>query len=843
MRSFPFSWTSTLTKLGFRRFAQKQKSCTRTLTTRRLWAEPLEDRRMLAVITVDSELDNFDPNGPLTTTDGMVTLREAVLATNLNSTVGDAVWTGTDEIGFSAAVDGDTITLNQSFGELVVSGSLKIDGSGLTSRVTIDANDPTPNVDDGSGIRIFFIDDTTNGTDPPDFEIDSLQLVGGDVSGVGGAIRSEGTLTVRNSLITGNNATGNGGAIDIAIDRDDLASRNILGIYNSTIEDNGTFNSFYGYSYASGDGGAVRVRAGQNGATTTQTITISDSSISGNGALSGGGLDLDIDSATNVSITNSEISGNGATSGSGGGVRAFVSGGGTTITVADSSIDSNYGYFGSGGGIYLNASGSGNALTVTNSSVSGNRAGTGGGLHMTSSSDINVAVSDSQISGNVAAFGSGGGIHAQMTAAGANLSVQDSEINDNHAGGSGGGVYISGIGSASASIREYDFSGTTIAGNTANSIGGGISARLSNNASFLLDDSVLRDNHANSHGGGLSVFFAQPNDPLFDFSDPTAGYPEAGVSVSDSILANNSSGADGGGARLDMGGEGLHNTAISLPLTVERTVISGNEAVNRGGGLYLYGAGGAQLSVVDSRVTGNEAGSTGSGGGGENPRSGGGIYAYTVSGPRNQLNTLPPNDSNPLSNSQELVARITIAGSTIDGNEADLHGGGVAICVKRGGDKSGELAVSNTTITGNVAGDQPEEGHGGGVFLAVFESSSEAEGLLSEFRNVTVTENTAGKGGGIYSKVPTFAGSSDPFQPPSEIDTRLYNTIVAGNGRQRRERRQLLWQHQRHGIPIQSNQRFESVSHQSRQQLYGSHAKDADSVRPAAREQRRQQRR
>ena len=82
--------------------------------TRRLRFESLEARRMLAVFTVDLLLDNFDPNAP--TTDGLITLREAILAANSNAAVGDApAGSGADTIDFSV-----TGTINLAFGELEI---------------------------------------------------------------------------------------------------------------------------------------------------------------------------------------------------------------------------------------------------------------------------------------------------------------------------------------------------------------------------------------------------------------------------------------------------------------------------------------------------------------------------------------------------------------------------------------------------------------------------------------------------------------------------------------------------------------------------------------------------
>ncbi len=125
---------------------------------RTLTFEPLEDRRMLAVITVDSLADN-------TNADGLITLREAILAAN-NDGIADAIegtqaGSGEDTILFDASLDGESITL--TMGELVIETSMTVDAGGLTNGLTIDAsgNDLTPGVADGMGSRIFNADSTT----------------------------------------------------------------------------------------------------------------------------------------------------------------------------------------------------------------------------------------------------------------------------------------------------------------------------------------------------------------------------------------------------------------------------------------------------------------------------------------------------------------------------------------------------------------------------------------------------------------------------------------------------------------------------------------------------------
>jgi hypothetical protein len=118
MRSRFSSWNETITKLGFKRKLRKNKA--KNSFARRLHAEGLEDRRMLATYTVDSLSD-------VTANDGFTTLREAVIAANASA--------GADTIDFSVT---GTITLASTqidiTDDLTIagpgSGSLTIDGGG-----------------------------------------------------------------------------------------------------------------------------------------------------------------------------------------------------------------------------------------------------------------------------------------------------------------------------------------------------------------------------------------------------------------------------------------------------------------------------------------------------------------------------------------------------------------------------------------------------------------------------------------------------------------------------------------------------------------------------------------
>ncbi len=250
-----------------------------------------------------------------------------------------------------------------------------------------------------------------------------------------------------------------------------------------------------------------------------------------------------------------------------------------------------------------------------------------------------------------------------------------------------------------------------------------------------------------------------------DFSDD----PNSGFFISESVIHANSA-HDGGGAFVSLGENGFHNVAKDAVFDVQESVVSGNTAQNRGGGIYLYGAGGSLSKIQNSSISGNDAGVDLNGFGGHIPLSGGGLYAYLMSGPFEKENSTEP--------ATTLVSSLTISGSTIDTNTAGNHGGGVLICAKRGGLSSSKFGMVNSTVSGNSAGattDPVQElGEGGGIHLAVPDfGDSNGEGLDSEFHNVTITNNTAGTGAGIFSEVP---GDSE-----SKVDTSLKNTIVSGN--------------------------------------------------------------
>src|SRR5690606_22465499 len=109
---------------------------------------------------------------------------------------------------------GETILLTQ--GQLLVATGVRIIGLGA-DRLTIDAsgNDPTPDLNNGDGSRIFAFQSPSSIA--AEYVVAGLTLTGGDTGGgrgggTGGAITANGKLTVVDCVLT-DNSSGSGGAI------------------------------------------------------------------------------------------------------------------------------------------------------------------------------------------------------------------------------------------------------------------------------------------------------------------------------------------------------------------------------------------------------------------------------------------------------------------------------------------------------------------------------------------------------------------------------------------------------------------------------------------------------
>ena len=378
---------------------------------KRCCCEQLEGRLLLAVVTVDTLLDEADGS----IVDGDISVRDAI----------ELAAEG-DTVDFNPALDGGTILL--TLGELSVERSLTIDATSLAHGLTIDASgsDLTPNEDNGDGSRIFNIADGDDLDSLRDVTLRGLTLTGGDRPRNGGAISATENVHLLASTIQGNS----GGGVHVSYPGElVIISSSILdnvgtGIRGSKVSINdSTVSGTIGFGVRARDvtvvsstisgnaGSGIYVRDYGSG-------TIEGSVISGNASAEhGGGIYVESgDGDTRVTVTSSTISGNTASS-RGGGIFGQVKL--TSSTVADNSAGTD------GGGIFGSAS-------VDNSTISGNIAGRNGGGIAGSSRLLN-----STVSGNSAGR-HGGGIYSSGS-----LRFGLTTISGNSAGQEGGGIFMS----------------------------------------------------------------------------------------------------------------------------------------------------------------------------------------------------------------------------------------------------------------------------------------------------------------------------------------------------------------------------------------------------------------
>jgi hypothetical protein len=228
-------------------------------------------------------------------------------------------------------------------------------------------------------------------------------------------------------------------------------------------------------------------------------LTLSDSSIVGNtashpvGGGSGGGIYSEGWSSGNgrLTVRNSTISNNVCADLGGG-----ITGDGATVTVSNCSISGNTAMHpggGVGGGIAMNdIPETTNTLTVTNSVISGNQSRQGGGIVVAGAT---VTISKSTIKDNIGDT-AGGGISASY----AIVTVSDSTISGNSSldpqYGWGGGIHCEGHGLN----NDMTVTNSTISGNTARALGGGISMNDYYGTNLTVKDSTFSDNSAESGG-------------------------------------------------------------------------------------------------------------------------------------------------------------------------------------------------------------------------------------------------------------------------------------------------------------------------------------------------------
>ena len=573
-----------------------------------------------------------------------------------------------------------------------------------------------------SGVRIMNCEATGNGTST---------LVQG-----GGAIATEGFVSISNCLLMNNRATGtlgSGGAILIS------PLGNLRAI-NSTITGNEANRAGGGIEDASGgtaditilkavnvtnnvvnmnpgNGGGIHVGGDGN-------INIFRGTISGNtAAAEGGGVWLGTGSLTVrlTTIENNEAQGGLPSQGGGG----LFNDGGTMVVNPGTIIRGNTatGFSGSGGGIFNgsisdadgNLIAAGN-LRVNAAKVVGNTANrAGGGIEDASGASTRVAVVNAMIDSNVVLTnpGNGGGIH--ISGAG-NMIVFAGSVSGNTAGAEGGGLWN---GTGEMTIRNTVIDGNVAAGDDADQGGGGIY----NNGGTLL------------------------------------------VNPGTQIVNNEATGVSGSGGGIFNGSTVVDETTIAGNLRVNNATVASNTAMRAGGGIEDASGASSFFRVLNARIDSNTVMT--------NPGNGGGVH---ITGDGNSIflggsvsgNTAGAEGGGLWNNVGTMTVRkVLIAENTASGDDATQGGGGIF-------NNGGTLVVNpNTQIINNNANGLA--GSGGGIFNALATIDGiEFPGTLT-VNNATISNNSAVRAGG---GIEDASGEESTFDI---LNARVDSNSVASN--------------------------------------------------------------
>ena len=567
--------------------------------------EPLEERALLTTFTVDTLTDEV-------VADGRTSLREAILAANTNLPVGDAVAGEAapvqDRIVIDGSIAGGTILLDATLGRLdvteaaVITGrSVTLDGTNVTDGVLgVDLADGQQVVirqlnvingdsaADGAGVRFtgggtnaklglvqsLIAENVSTGSgggfaQDGGFAIvsggnfDSNLAAGGSGSG-GGALLTSGTLIVRDTSFTDNEANRAGGGIEVAA--------GILSVSGSTFTANAAGTGTVANAPAPGNGGGIHTTA-------ASFVVVRDSTFDSNTAANeGGGLWVDAVATTEVRRTdflNNEARGDRGTgpTGNEGGGGLFNNGG--DVTVSDSLFSGNLanGAAGSGGGL-LTRDGD---VTVFDTRFERNAAArAGGGIEAVGG---NVLVTDSTFFANVAggavtgpaAPGNGGAVHAAGDGTPVDLVFADVDFLSNRARNEGGGLWT-GL-DVTTRVTDSLFRGNLSV------LGGGFFSQ-NDTTSTTLTDSVFTANTARRGAGG-------------------AVFQQAGrVRVSGGEFTRNAADLRGG-AFFNM----ADGSVMGNVLLVTDASVTGNSAGSTGGGIFTDAD--ATTVTYSATVTGN----------------------------------------------------------------------------------------------------------------------------------------------------------------------------------------------------------------------------------------------
>lgn len=355
-------------------------------------------------------------------------------------------------------------------------------------------------------------------------------------------------------------------------------------------------------------------------------------------------------------------------------------------------------------------------LSLTDGNPDGSSGSTGGAILVMADNEDIIALSDLNIDGNIAS--KGGGIGAEVLDA-AKLTISDSIFSGNTAdgvginiGSKGGGLYIEMHSIDYADVRPE----VTIA-----------------RSQFLSNISQNATSFPYYAGGGAGIFV----------QNGVPGTTSGNLTVSDSVIADNTSDGVAGGVHVRV--EGYRSPELSAEnqghAVIERSRISGNTAYSAGGGVLLWGGteyfDGTKetFQIVDSTISHNTSYGANTSENSLDPGEGGGGGVWINPG----------------------TTTSVVSNSTISNNRA-LSGGGVCV---GGNHQNSRVIFRHSTIAENTAG----------PFIGESNFPSELEEIAHRVDEPFITA-----GGGVLINLGPGGEQHNPFVLPL-----FDHTIVADN--------------------------------------------------------------
>lgn len=375
-----------------RRTRRRQTKKARSPERRRARFEFLEDRRVLAVLTVNSVGDAPADTSALTLRDAITLVNNAGDPTSLGQSSMPAAWASqisgvfgdNDAIQFEPSLFGATQRTIQPLGpELVLTNDMAIEGPGAAQLAVLPSYYNLRETFATTGGAHVTLSGLTMGEVVNGFYLVSPEPSVTVSDSVTYGVRNYGEVKITDSTVTGD-GLGNSG--EMTVTRCDVSGNRDVGISNS-------YSEVYGGS-------------------SSVNLTITDSIVSGNGS-SG------IENGGNMAIIRSTISANQ-------GIGIDNSG---AMTLTDSTVSGNSGARGAGGILNENEA----TLTVLDCTISGNSVASGAALAASAGGVMNddqstLIVIGSTVSGNI-----GGGIvnqGANSYSAAANSIIAGNEGSD-----------------------------------------------------------------------------------------------------------------------------------------------------------------------------------------------------------------------------------------------------------------------------------------------------------------------------------------------------------------------------------------------------------------------------